>query len=115
MSEKIILYDLTHTHFESGTGKSKKKRYGHSKQKRSDCPLVTLGLVIDEDGFPKRSEVFVGNGKEGKTLIERVNRLNQGKPPARQSGGEGVKKRSSSMPVLPALSSDRRRRRTLNG
>ena len=92
LSEKIILYDLTNTHFESGIGKSKKKRYGHSKQKRRDCPLVTLGLVIDEDGFPKRSEVFEGNVKEGKTLMEMVNRLNQDKPTARQSGGEEVKK-----------------------
>ena len=25
---------------------------GHSKQKRSDCPLVTLALVVDAQGFP---------------------------------------------------------------
>nr|HID12755.1 hypothetical protein [Anaerolineae bacterium] len=25
---------------------------GHSKEKRTDCPLVTLGLVLDGNGFP---------------------------------------------------------------
>jgi len=47
LEEKIILYDLTNTFFE-GTGKyNPKARYGRSKEKRSDCPLVTLGLVLD--------------------------------------------------------------------
>lgn len=76
LQEKIILYDLTNTYFESRIGESKKKRYARSKDKRNDCPLVTLGLVIDEDGFPKRSEVFEGNVKEWDTLREMVNRLN---------------------------------------
>lgn len=76
LPEKILLYDLTNTHFETGIGDSKKKRYGRSKQKRNDCPLVTLGLVIDGDGFPKRSSVFEGNITEGDTLLEMVNGLN---------------------------------------
>jgi transposase len=62
------LYDLTNTFLE-GTGKLNKKALcGVSKEKRSDCPLVTLGLVLDGDGFPKRSRVFEGNVSEGKTL-----------------------------------------------
>jgi len=32
--------------------------HGHSKEKRTDCPLVTLGLVLDSSGFPIRSKVF---------------------------------------------------------
>jgi transposase len=68
LTEKIILYDLTNTYFETVVGKSKKKRYGNSKEKRTDCPLVTLGIVLDEVGFPKRSEVFTGNVREWKTL-----------------------------------------------
>lgn len=70
LRETIVLYDLTNTFFE-GTGKlNKKARFGVSKEKRYDCPLVTLGLVLDGDGFPKRSRVFEGNVSEGKTLEE---------------------------------------------
>ena len=68
LQETIVLYDLTNTFFE-GTGKlNKKAKFGKSKDKRYDCPLVTLGLVLDGDGFPKRSRVFEGNVSEGKTL-----------------------------------------------
>jgi len=68
LDEKIILYDLTNTFFE-GTGKyNPKARYGRSKEKRSDCPLVTLGLVLDMHGFPKKSQIFEGNVSEPKTL-----------------------------------------------
>lgn len=75
LKEKIILYDLTNTYFETDIGKSKKKRYGRSKEKRKDCPLVTLGLVIDEMGFVKRSKVFRGNVGESKTLFEMLQGL----------------------------------------
>ena len=68
LEEKIILYDLTNTFFE-GSGKyNSKAHFGLSKEKRSDCPLVTLGLVLDADGFPKRTEVFEGNVSEPGTL-----------------------------------------------
>jgi transposase len=68
LEEKIILYDLTNTFLE-GTGKyNKKAHFAKSKEKHSDCPLVTLGLVLDADGFPKRSNVFEGNVSEPKTL-----------------------------------------------
>ena len=50
----ITLYDLTNTYFEGvAAGNSKAKR-GHSKEKRSGCPLVTLALVLDGSGFPRR-------------------------------------------------------------
>jgi transposase len=68
LEEKIILYDLTNTFLE-GPGKyNSKAQYGKSKERRSDCPLVTLGLVLDMQGFPKRSRIFEGNVSEPKTL-----------------------------------------------
>ena len=68
LKEKIILYDLTNTFFE-GSGKyNPKARYGRSKEKRNDCLLVTLGLVLDVQGFPKKSKVYEGNVSEPKTL-----------------------------------------------
>ena len=41
---------------------------GHSKEKRSDCPLVTLGLVLDGSGFVRRSRAFAANVSEGVML-----------------------------------------------
>jgi len=68
LEEKIILYDLTNTFLE-GSGKyNRKARYGRSKEKRSDCLLVTLGLVLDMQGFPKKSRIFKGNVSEPKTM-----------------------------------------------
>lgn len=68
LDENILLYDLTNTFFE-GTGKyNPKARFGLSKEKRTDCPLVTLALLMDGDGFPKKSQVLEGNVSEPGTL-----------------------------------------------
>jgi len=81
LEERIILYDLTNTFFE-GTGKfNPKAKYGRSKEKRSDCPLVTLGLVLDMQGFPKRSRIFEGNVSEPGTLETMINGLSDGDNP----------------------------------
>ncbi|SDY49710.1 IS1634 family transposase [Nitrosomonas halophila] len=64
----VTLFDLTNTYFEGVAGANPEAKRGRSKEKRSDCPLVTLGLVLDGSGFVRRSEVFEGNVSEGKTL-----------------------------------------------
>lgn len=64
----ITLYDLTNTYFEGQASSNGKARRGHSKEKRSDCPLLTLGLILDGSGFVRRSEIFAGNVFEGHTL-----------------------------------------------
>ena len=75
LEEKIILYDLTNTFFE-GTGKYNKKAHNaRSKEKRSDCPLLTLGLVLDSQGFPKGSNIFDGNISEPSTLEIMIKKL----------------------------------------
>jgi len=67
LGEKLILYDLTNTYFE-GNPRAQEAQRGASKEKRTDRPLVTLGIVLDEDGFPKTSKVFPGNVSEPGTL-----------------------------------------------
>lgn len=64
----VTLYDLTNTYFEGEASSNAKAKRGHSKEKRSDCPLVTLGLVLDGSGFVRRSRMFEGNVSEGSTL-----------------------------------------------
>jgi transposase len=64
----VSLYDLTNTYFEGTAEANPKARRGHSKEKRTDCPLLTLGLVLDSSGFVRRSRVLAGNAVESRTL-----------------------------------------------
>lgn len=71
----MILYDLTNTYMEGQAKANPKAKHGRSKEKRSDCPLVTLGLVINEHGFVTRSEFLPGNVSEPATLEQAIKRL----------------------------------------
>ena len=64
----VTLYDLTNTYFEGEASDQPQAQRGHSKEKRSDCPLLTLGLMLDASGFVHRSKVFAGNVREHRTL-----------------------------------------------
>ena len=73
--ESVTLYDLTNTYFEGIAGGAPKAARGRSKEKRSDCPLVTLAMVLDGSGFVRKSQVFAGNASEPKTLKEMLTEL----------------------------------------
>jgi transposase len=70
LPDSVTLFDLTNTYFEGEMASNAKAKRGRSKEKRSDCPLVTLGLVLDGSGFVRRSKMFEGNVSEAKTLEE---------------------------------------------
>jgi transposase len=78
-STTITLYDLTNTYFEGEVPHNTKAQRGRSKQKRTDCPLVTLALVLDGSGFVRRSQTFAGNVSEAGTLETMLQNL--GAPP----------------------------------
>jgi transposase len=71
----VTLYDLTNTYFEGTAAGNAKAARGRSKEKRSDCPLVTLGLVLDSSGFVRRSKMFAGNAAEAGTLQDMLKGL----------------------------------------
>ena len=73
LGESIVLYDLTNTYFEGDVPFYQKAEHGRSKEKRTDRPLVTLAIVLDEHGFLKTSRIFKGAISEPKTLMEMVN------------------------------------------
>jgi hypothetical protein len=75
IEDKIILYDLTNTYFEGQMRGNRKARRGRSKEKRSDCPLVVLALVINTEGFIKYSTIFEGNRSDSSTLGEIIDEL----------------------------------------
>jgi hypothetical protein len=75
IEDKIYLYDLTNTYFEGRMLKSKLARFGRSKEKRSDCRIVVLALVVNPQGFIKYSSIFEGNVQDCNTLQTIVENL----------------------------------------
>ena len=75
IENKLILYDLTNTHFEGMMKQCPKAKYGHNKQKRNDCRQITLGLMADQDGFVKHSNYYAGNISEPKTFTDVLSEL----------------------------------------
>jgi len=65
---EILLYDLTSTYFEGAMEENPKAKYGHSRDKRTDCLQVVIALVITPDGFPLAYEVMDGNTSDRTTL-----------------------------------------------
>ena len=68
LEESIVLYDLTNTYFEGRCEGNPEAAYGKSKEKRSDCKLATMGLVVDGEGFAKYSRIYPGNQYEASTF-----------------------------------------------
>lgn len=66
----VLLYDLTSTYFESDPqkGGSKLRRFGYSRDKRSDCLQVVIALIVTPEGFPLAYEVMPGNTSDKTTL-----------------------------------------------
>jgi hypothetical protein len=75
IEDKIYIYDLTNTYFEGRKQGSKLAKFGRSKEKRSDCKIVVLALVINPEGFIKYSGIFEGNMQDCKTLKSVVQSL----------------------------------------
>jgi len=71
----IALYDLTNTYMEGQAKSNPKAKHGVSKEKRNDCPLVTMGLVMNEHGFLNRTSILPGNASEPKTLEQMIRNL----------------------------------------
>ena len=73
----VLLYDLTSTYFESSepADEKDKRRYGYSRDKRSDCVQVVIGLVLTPEGFPLAYEVLAGNTSDKTTLREFLKKI----------------------------------------
>jgi transposase len=68
----FLFYDITSTYFEGQCPNNKQAKYGYSRDKRSDCKQVCIGLVVNAEGLPVGYEVFDGNRRDVTTLEEMV-------------------------------------------
>jgi len=65
---EVLLYDLTSTYFECDPPEGGKRKFGYSRDKRSDCVQVVIALIVTPDGFPLAYEVMDGNTSDKTTL-----------------------------------------------
>jgi transposase len=78
-SFEVLLYDLTSTYFEADPPlpEGDKRRFGYSRDRRSDCVQVIIALVVTPEGLPLAYEVMPGNTADNTTLrgfLERIER-----------------------------------------
>jgi transposase len=76
----VLLYDLTSTYFESDPPfpQGDKRRFGYSRDKRSDCVQVVIALIVTPEGYPLAYEVLAGNTSDKTTLkrfLEKIQKL----------------------------------------
>ena len=65
----MLLYDLTSTYFECDVPATAGiRRFGYSRDKRSDCVQVVIALIVTPQGFPLGYEVIAGNTADCTTL-----------------------------------------------
>jgi transposase len=74
----LIYFDTTSTYFEIGTpdnettnGDYTIRRYGHSKDSRSDLPQAVIGMAVTKEGIPVRCWVFSGETSD-MSMVEQV-------------------------------------------
>jgi hypothetical protein len=67
---EVLLYDLTSTYFECDVpaAETDPRRFGYSRDKRSDCVQVVIALVVTPEGLPLAYEMLPGNTTDKTTL-----------------------------------------------
>jgi hypothetical protein len=77
IQDKIVLYDLTNTYWEGEKRNSTLAKFGRSKEKRSDCRLVVLALVVNIYGFIKHSSIHEGSFSDSQGLDRVIQSLDK--------------------------------------
>jgi len=77
IQDKIVLYDLTNTYWEGEKRNSTLAKFGRSKEKRSDCRLVMLALVVNIYGFIKHSSIHEGSFSDSQGLDRVIQSLDK--------------------------------------
>jgi transposase len=64
----LLLYDVTSTYFEGQAAANPLAQRGYSRDQRSDCKQVCIGLVVSRCGMPLGYDVFAGNTADVTTV-----------------------------------------------
>lgn len=74
---EFLLYDVTSTYFEGMAELNEKAARGYSRDQRSDCKQVCIGLVCTPEGLPLNFEVFAGNRADVSTVEDIVRKMEE--------------------------------------
>mgnify|MGYP000129694268 CR=1 FL=1 len=74
---EFLLYDVTSTYFEGLAESNAKAARGYSRDQRSDCKQVCIGLVCTPEGLPLNFEVFAGNRADVTTVQDIVGKMEE--------------------------------------
>lgn len=77
LEDRLVIYDISNTYFETSKRNSRLAKYGRSKEKRKDCPLVVFTGVINAEGFIRHSRIYEGNKPDSQTLSDMLQDLQQ--------------------------------------
>ncbi len=75
IKDKLVIFDISNTYFETRKPQSKIAKYGRGKEKRNDCPLVVFSGVINSQGFIRHSRIYEGNKPDIATLADMISDL----------------------------------------
>lgn len=80
LKDKLVIYDISNTYFETSKRASSLAKYGRSKEKRNDCPIVVFTGVINAEGFIRHSRIYEGNRPDKKTLADMLDDMKAHSP-----------------------------------
>jgi len=72
---EFLIYDVTSTFFEGQCERNPNAARGYSRDNRSDCKQVCIGLVCSAEGLPLSYEVFKGNRSDVTTVESIVRQM----------------------------------------
>ena len=95
---EVLLYDLTSTYFECDVpaDETDPRRFGYSRDKRSDCVQVIVALVVTPEGLPLAYEMLPGNPADKTTLRGMLKLIQQ-----RYGAAERIGVRTGAFPPKP--------------
>jgi transposase len=85
LQDRLVIFDISNTYFETRKSDSKLAKHGRSKEKRTDCPLVVFTGVINAEGFIRHSRIYEGNKADNTTLEDMLKDLQRHSPEAKQT------------------------------
>ena len=80
LDDKLVIFDISNTYFETRKQDSEIAKYGRSKEKRRDCPIVVFTGVINAEGFIRHSKIYEGNKSDMSTLDDMIEDLARHSP-----------------------------------
>lgn len=75
LQDRIVIFDLSNSYFETSKQGSELAQFGRSKEKRNDCPLVVFSALINAQGFIRSANIYEGNQPDAACVEDVIKNL----------------------------------------